>query len=46
MMEFQVAPEHADQGTRYAPQRRVVDRRLAFPQVAIDQGADRLAAIG
>ncbi|MGH8920969.1 MAG: hypothetical protein ACRD0H_21995 [Actinomycetes bacterium] len=43
MVDLQVAPEQAGQGTRQAAQRRMVDRRLAFPQVVDDQGADRLA---
>ena len=46
MAEFQVAPEQAGQSAGQAAQRRVVNRRLAFPQVVDDQGADRLAGDG
>jgi hypothetical protein len=46
MVDLKIMPEQAGQGTRQAPQRCVVDRRLAFPQVVNDQGADRLAGDG
>ncbi len=46
MVELQVAPEQAGQGAGQAPQRRVVDHRLSFPQVVDDQGADRPAGDG
>jgi hypothetical protein len=46
MVQLQVAPEQAGQGAGQAPQRGMVDRGLAFPQVIDDQGADRLAGAG
>ena len=46
LVDLKITPEQAGQGTRQAPQCRVVDRRLAFPQVINDQGTDRLAGDG
>jgi hypothetical protein len=46
MVDLEIVPEKAGQGAGQAPQRRVVDRGLAFPQVIDDQGADRLAGDG